>query len=153
MSEKDALEEHDYYVQKIMEDWKGFTEFVFSDFYSCFNFEHASAFMEYPVIERQYFKNLPTRGVIKGYVDIFMGNIYVTFKDKNDESEIRKEISYAIEVKSHIKSITETMRQINTHRTFLPMGTPYVVASPDNRFNDIFASQNVIYVELEKPNF
>ena len=151
MGGKEALEEHDYYVQKIMEDWKGFTEFVFSSSHCEFDFSNARARMEAPVYQRTYNQKYVS---IKGYVDILIVGVRAKVKNSPDDEAWSSEINYCIEVKSFIKSITETMRQINTHRAFLPIDTPYyVVASPDNRYNDIFSSQNVIYIELENPGF
>ena len=150
MAEKNALECHDYFVQKIMEDWHSFTEFVFSEKYCDFDFTNARARMEVPVFP-------PTQNVkylsIKGYIDIFIDGVRVKEKSKDDGDCLYETLEYCIEVKSFIKSITETMRQINTHRMFIPLGTPYVVASPDNRYNDILDSQNLIYIELEKSRF
>ena len=150
MSEKNATEKHDYYIQSIMEDWQSFTEFVFSDSYCEFDFSNAKAKMEAPIYPRVYDRKYVS---IKGYIDIFVSGVRAKIKDRHDDDCPYRNIDYCIEVKSFIKSITETMRQINTHRTYMPSFVPYVVASPDNRYKDIFSSQDVIYIELEPKDF
>ena len=147
MPAKNALDYHDYYVQQIMNDWKSFTEFVFSNQYSEFDFSEAKAKMEMPLVPKQVGQKFVS---IKGYIDIFVTGVMA--KPANSEDHFWSRLDYPIEVKSHIKSITETMRQINTHRAYMRPGVDYVLASPDNRFIDLLESQDVNYIELEKTN-
>lgn len=57
---------------------------------------------------------------------------------------------FMLEVKSYIKSITETVRQINKHKEFLPSGVPYYVASPDDRFKEILESQGIGFLDTRR---
>lgn len=53
----------------------------------------------------------------------------------------------AFEVKTSIRSIGETIRQINTYRAYLRSGTRFCIVSPDDRFRAILESQGILFVK------
>lgn len=52
----------------------------------------------------------------------------------------------AFEVKATIRSIGETIRQINTYRAHLK-NIPFCIVSPDGRFRAILESQGILFVK------
>ena len=52
----------------------------------------------------------------------------------------------AFEVKTSIRSIGETIRQINTYRSY-SKNTLFCIVSPDDRFREILESQNILFVK------
>lgn len=71
-------------------------------------------------------------GNIVGYVDMLAAT-------KNNGK-------VSFEVKTSIKSIGETIRQINTYRTYL-RDQIFCIVSPDDRFIKILKSQNILFVK------
>lgn len=66
------------------------------------------------------------------------------------KSALRKTAN--IEVKPSIRSVGETIRQINVYRATLGYGEFVFVASPDVRFSPIFEAQGIGFIELPKLN-
>lgn len=58
----------------------------------------------------------------------------------DDDEEV-----YNIEVKPKIKSFGETLRQINTYKSFNP-NAKYIIYSPDTRFKAAFESQGITFI-------
>lgn len=80
----------------------------------------------------------------RGSLDIYIKNVLL----KHEKEEKGILIDIAVEVKSHIKSITETIRQINKHRESMRKGPDlYIIASPDDRYIDILEGQNIIFYD------
>lgn len=53
----------------------------------------------------------------------------------------------AFEVKTSIRSIGETIRQINTYRAYMRSATQFCIVSPDDRFRAILESQDILFVK------
>lgn len=53
----------------------------------------------------------------------------------------------AFEVKTTIRSLGETIRQINTYRAYMRGGTRFCIVSPDDRFRAILESQGILFVK------
>jgi len=80
-----------------------------------------------------------------GSLDIYIR--HVLLKHEKEEKGILVDI--VVEVKSYIKSITETIRQINKHKQSMRRCRPdlYIVASPDDRYIDILESQDILFYD------
>lgn len=81
----------------------------------------------YPVWGKEY---------IVGYVDLLAEFSRRVFLPK-----------IAFEVKTSIRSIGETIRQINTYRSYMRRDTLFCIVSPDDRFRAILESQGILFVK------
>ena len=84
---------------------------------------------------------------IAGYVDMAATCSYY---DTDDEGLFKSHCTALIEVKSHIKSIGELLRQIRQYQTFAPRDCKFFVASPDERFISVLKSQGVEFIKAPK---
>lgn len=93
---------------------------------------------ESPVWGGGYLKNHEIIGArhIIGYIDLlaeFSSNVCLPH--------------IAFEVKTSIRSIGETIRQINTYRAHIRRETMFCIVSPDDRFRAILESQGILFVK------
>ena len=56
----------------------------------------------------------------------------------------------AFEVKSHIKSVGELIRQIRQYQSFCNGQTKFIVVSPDDRFVDVLKNQGIDFWKYEE---
>lgn len=56
-------------------------------------------------------------------------------------------VTIAFEVKTTIRSLGETIRQINTYRAYMRSDTRFCIVSPDDRFRAILESQGILFVK------
>lgn len=97
---------------------------------------------EYPIGKDTYGRGNP---FIVGFIDI-----HVVVRFESTPPGYPSMLCVNFEVKSHIKSAGEVIRQIRLYEQYVPAYEMFVVVSPDTQFREVLRNQKIGFVAYTK---